>query len=242
MAIWYFISGLYRNLHIGLMTIFGRIRIYRHFPWVAYDPDGYRVKSVQIRKALKLLEVGDVVCRYYNGFLDGFFIPGRFTHTGVYVGHDHDTWAETIIHALGSGVQKIDVLEFLRCDGFAILRPKNRKVILDPDDEKSPEVDLTYKACKLAYGYLGREYDFFFNICKNYKNKEEVQKRTRSVYCHELTRSCFPDLDIPTIQPELWRGMIRSKKPQFLAQSFFDCPDFKLIYDSDYSEALCDQK
>ena len=71
-------------------------------------------------------------------------------------------------------------------------------------------------------------------------NKEEVQKRTRSVYCHELVRSCFPDLDIPTIQPVLWRGMIRSKKRQFLAQSFFDSPDFILLYDSDYYEARCE--
>lgn len=234
MAIWYFISGLFRNIYIGVMTVFGRIRIYRHFPWFAYDPTGYQVKSVQIRKALKHLEPGDVVCRYYTGFLDGCFIPGRFSHSGIYVGKDPYTGAELIIHALGTGVQKIDVLDFLRCDGFAILRPNDRT---DADG-----VRVTDKAVKLAYQYLGYDYDFFFDICADYRNKAEVQKRTRSVYCHELTRSCFPDLDVPTVQPVLWRGMIRSKKRQFLAQSFFDSPDFTLFYDSDYSEARCDQK
>ena len=73
MAIWYFISGLFHNIYIGVMTVFGRIRIYRHFPWFSYYPSGYQVKSVQIRKALKNLKPGDVVCRYYTGFLDGCF-------------------------------------------------------------------------------------------------------------------------------------------------------------------------
>lgn len=234
MALWYFISGLFRNIYICAMRIFGKIRIYRHFPWLAYDPSGYQVKSVQIRKALKNLEPGDVVCRYYTGFLDGCFIPGRFSHTGIYVGKDHYTGAGIIIHALGTGVQKIDVLDFLRCDGFAILRPNDKT---DADG-----IRVTDKAVQLAYKYLGYDYDFFFDICEDYSNKEEVQKRTRSVYCHELVRSCFPDLDVPTVQPVLWRGMIRSKKRQFLAQSFFDSSDFTLLYDSDYSEARCDQK
>ena len=45
------------------------------------------------------------------------------------------------------------------------------------------------------------------------------------------------------VQP-IWYlgGMIRSNKRQFLAQSFFDSKDFALVYDSDYSEAVCHQK
>ena len=224
LAPWYFVSGLFRQTYVGFLTVLGRIRVNRYFPFFSYDPVGYAIKSTQIRKALTLLKPGDVMCRYYNGFVDGWFIPGRFSHTGVFVGDDDGL--PVVIHALGTGVQKIDVIDFLRCDGFAILRPRSG----------------AERACEIAKRYLGRTYDFFFDICEDYANEDEVENRTRRVYCHELTRSCFPSLDVPTVFPVLWGGMIRSSKRQFLAQSFFDSKDFSLVYDSDYSEPRCTQK
>lgn len=232
LAVWYFVSGLAKQSYIAILTVFGRVRVSWYFPFFCYDPKGYVITSRHIRKALNLLKAGDVLCRYYNGYIDGWFIPGRFSHTGVFVGEDEGF--ATIIHALGSGVQKIDVIDFLRCDGFAILRPK--------DKELQEKETVAEKACRIAKSYLGYTYDFFFDVCDDYANEAEVQKRTKSVYCHELTRSCYPDLDVPTVMPTLWGGMIRSSKRQFLAQSFFDSDDFTLIYDSDYSELRCDQK
>lgn len=251
--VWYFVSGFVKFAYVSFLTAFGRIRVSWYFPFISYDPKGYVITSVKIRKALSLLRPGDVVCRYFNGFIDGWFIPGRFTHTGVYVGKDEGF--DTIIHALGSGVQKIDVIDFLRCDGFAILRAvkgeDSGKMLFGGFhiDEMGKHVSncehketIAEKACRIAHGYLGYSYDFFFDICEDYKNQSEVQKRTKSLYCHEMTRSCFPDLDVPLQMPQIWHGMIRSRKKQFLAQSFFDSKDFKLIYDSDFSELRCDQK
>jgi len=250
MAVWYFVSGLVKQIYVTLLTIFGKIRFSWYFPFFCYDPKGYVITSKSIRKALDLLKPGDVVCRYYNGYIDGWFIPGRFSHTGVYVGKEEGF--DTIIHALGNGVQKIDVIDFLRCDGFAILRPNEKTEItyggsmVNADGVMesvgTDKETVAEKACRIAHSYLGYTYDFFFDVCDDYDNEDEVQKRTKSVYCHELTRSCYPDLDVPTIKPVIWGGMIRSNKSQFLAQSFFDSEDFTLIYDSDYSELRCDQK
>lgn len=216
-AIWWFVTGLLYNIKHFLLGIFGKIKVSKYPPWIIYAPKGYAIYSKHIRRAMQDAQVGDVFVRYYRCYADGWFIPGRFSHSGIYVGDG------IIIHALGNGVQKTDVIDFMRCDGFAILRPKC--------DQSMKE-----KAVKIATGYIGFTYDFDFDICEDYKNQAEVQKRTKSVYCHELTRSCFPDLDIPCIAPSLWHGMIRSSKKQFLAQSFFDSPDFEVVYDSDYSE------
>ena len=73
---------------------------------------------------LKLLEPGDVVVRGYKHYADGKFIPSKsgWSHGAVYVGD----WK--IAHAVTSGVQFIDAIEFARCDRIAVLRPsKNAK-------------------------------------------------------------------------------------------------------------------
>lgn len=222
-AVWHFVNGFCYSVKVGFLTIFGRIKVYRWPLWVVYDPVGYQVTSTQIRKAMDMVQPGDVLVRKYVNYLDGYFIPGRFSHSAVYIDDG------VIVHAMCDGVQKIDIIDFLRCDEFAILRPKC-------DDA------MKSRACEIAKSYIGHSYDFNFDIAHDYKNMDEVQKRTRSVYCHELTRSCFPDLDVPTIKPTLWNGMIRSSKSQFLAQSFFISKDFEVVYDSKFSELQCSTK
>ena len=221
-----FVFGLFKNAKQGLLTVLGKMRVSWQPFWISFAPAGYKVKGREIRRAMNILQPGDVVCRRYTCYVDGWFIPGRFSHSGIYVGND------TIIHALGDGVQKIDPIDFFQCDGFAILRPKEKIA----NGAGTNRAAIVQRACEIAKSYLGYGYDYNFDICEDYKNQDEVQNRTKTVYCHELTRSCYPDLDIPTVLPSLWNGMIRSKKRQFLAQSFFDSPDFDLIYDSEFSE------
>lgn len=232
-----FFFGLLENIKQGILEVLGRIRMSKHPLWISFAPAGFDVKGHQIRKAMKLVEPGDVLVRRYVGYANGWFIPGRFSHSGIYVGDG------LMIHALGNGVQKTDIIDFLQCDGFAILRPTKEAAIrvTHTVDEHGCKVlddgdSIVDKAIWIAKSYLGHAYDFNFDICDDYKNKDEVQNRTKTVYCHELTRSCYPDLDIPTVLPSLWNGMIRSNKRQFLAQSFFDSPDFEVVYDSVFSE------
>ena len=219
-----FFIGLLHNIKVAFLYVLGRIKVYRWPMFIVYDPKGYDVKAVGIRTALSLVRKGDILGRRYKNYLDGYFIPGRFTHSGVYVGDG------VIIHAMSDGVQKIDILDFLRCDGFAILRVKE-KVGRDIREIRAKAIDI-------AHSYLGNEYDYDFEI----EERRKEGKPTEKVYCHELTRKCFPDLDIPLVKPSLWNGMIRMRNEKVLAQSFFESKDFDVIYDSDYSEPRCSMK
>lgn len=214
--------GLVKSLRIAFLNVFGKIKVYRWPMFIVYDPHGYDVKASGIRKAMSFARRGDVFVRRYRNYLDGYFIPGRFSHSGIYIG------CGIIIHAMSGGVQKIDILDFLRCDGFAILRPVEK-------DGRDLD-DLTEKASKIAHMYLGAQYDYDFKI-------EEGQKKgTEPVYCHELVRKCYPDLDIPLETASIWNGMIKINSKKYLAQSFFDSEDFEVVYDSDFSHPKCTTK
>lgn len=219
-----FIKALSRSLKVAFLRVFGRIKVYRWPMFVVYDPKGYDVKAVDIRKAMNLVRKGDVLVRRYRNYLDGYFIPGRFSHSGIYVGDG----TGIIVHAMSDGVQKIDILDFLRCDGFAILRPV---------EKAGTDMELLVgKAASIAKSYVGNSYDFDFVI------EDGPRKRSEPVYCHELVRKCYPDLDVPLIKPSLWNGMITWGRETYLAQSFFDSPDFEVVYDSDFSSPRCSEK
>ena len=106
------------------LTMFGNIKVFKWPLWIVYDPDDFEVTGEKTAQMLKLLEPGDVVVRGYKHYADGKFIPSKsgWSHGAVYVGD----WK--IVHAVTSGVQFIDAIEFARCDRIAVLRPsKNAK-------------------------------------------------------------------------------------------------------------------
>lgn len=209
------LSGLFKRLRTAFLDVLGGIKVYRWPMFIVYDPHGHDVKAAEIRKAMSIARRGDVFVRRYRNYLDGYFIPGRFSHSGIYIE------CGIMIHAMSGGVQKIDILDFLRCDGFAILRPVEK-------DGRDMDA-LTRKASSIAHAYLGNKYDYDFEV------EDTPAKHSEPVYCHELVRKCYPDLDIPLETASLWNGMIKMKSKKYLAQSFFDSEDFDVVYDSDYS-------
>lgn len=218
-AIGYFFGGLMYSIKQAFMSALGNFRFTSKFPYIERWGDPYEITGWMIRQCEQMLKPGDILLRRYNGALLSCFIPGRYSHSAIYAGDG------VVIHALGDGVQKTDLIDFLRCDGYAILRCNRENA-----------EEFAAKAVEIAKSYIGYDYDYEMNICEDYKNKEEVTKRTKSVYCHELTRSCYPELNIDPIAPMIWNGCIRSSKKQFLAQSFLDSEDLKLVWDSYYSE------
>jgi len=206
--------GVVKSIKVGFLYVLGKIKVYRWPMFVIYSPKGYDVRAAGIRKALSMARTGDIFVRRYRNYLDGYFIPGRFTHSGICIGDG------LIVHSMSDGVQKTDIIDFLRCDGFAILRPKQ--------SDGRDMAELTGKAAGIALKYVGNEYDYDFAV-------EEGASGGEPVYCHELVRKCYPGLDIPMLKGSLWHGILRSG-PKYLAQSFFDSPDLEVVYDSDYSE------
>lgn len=208
------LRSIIENVKIAFLYVLGRIKLYKWPMFVVYNPRGYDVRGAGIRKAMSMARKGDVFLRRYRNYLDGYFIPGRFTHSGLYIGDG------VIVHAMAGGVHKIDMIDFLRCDGYAIVRPSEA----DGRDMKA----LVDNAEKVALEHLGNGYDYDFQL--------DETGHAEKVYCHELVRKCYPDLDIYPLCPSLWNGIIRSRKKVYLAQSFMESPDMEMVYDSDFSE------
>lgn len=120
-----------------LLTAFGDVKV---FPWpmfFLYDPEGDAVTGAQLREVMKRVRPGDILVRGYRRYLDGYFIPGYFSHVGMYVGPVDPAQAsllrepcrglfvpgeQIVVHAMAEGVLMEDLLEFGRCDRLAVLR------------------------------------------------------------------------------------------------------------------------
>ena len=138
------------NIYKQGMTYFGDIM-------VAFEPPACKAK--QLREMVPFLQRGNVIFRYYDYYLDGIFIPGQFTHSGVIISPNE------VIHSVAEGVVTIDPLDFVKdTDGFKIAKP------LYSSNEAME------KAIEWAYLHVEHktEYDFTF-------------KDPGKFYCHEFT-------------------------------------------------------
>lgn len=199
---------LFRKIWSRFLCIIGDIKV---FPWpmfIVYDPVVCQLAGSKIRDVLKSVEVGDILVRGYSRYLDSAFIPGKYSHSGIYIGDGK------MIHSVAEGVCEIDILDFLQADRCAIIR-------LSKSIDTSKRDSIIAEAIKLAKSYIGTKYDFFFT------------EGDSALYCHELTASCFPTCKIEkSIASALW-GIIKKKEPVYLAQSFIDSPDFELILEKE---------
>lgn len=181
------------------LTFFGDIKVFRFPCFIVYDPDQFVISGQDTRDIISKIRPGDLILRKYRHYLDGYFIPGKYSHTGIYVGNGK------VIHAVAEGVSSIDIIEFTRCDGICILRPK--------EGQK--------EAIYQAYRFMedGIPYDFDF------------KDGDKALYCHELGAACYSNLRIQKLVPKLFGGLIHSTTLRWLAESFLTSPDFKVIYE-----------
>ena len=186
--------NIFKSIKNTFLRILGDIKVYLFPMFIVYDPSTYRIKGTHTREAINTLLPGDIILRKYVNYLDGFFIPGTYSHSSIYIG------GNKIIHAIAEGIEEIDVIDFLRCDGFCILR------------QESP--CLAAKAVETAKSLLGKQYDFDFKDGNN------------SYYCHELTANCYPDLGIKKSKTRILGFRV---KDRYLADSFLECDKFQKI-------------
>jgi len=143
------------------MSKFSAKMHFHKFPlWFVYNPHLHRVKGHEIRQVLDILEPADILFRTWKGYLDTAFIPGYWSHAGMYIGENK------IIHAQGTGIIKEDILDFCRADGIAVKRIIN----LYPS--------LEYFMIKEAERLVGTEYDYDFTLDNN------------KYYCSEFIDHC----------------------------------------------------
>jgi len=181
------------------LTIFGDIQ-YSKFPmFFYYKPCGYKIKGYDTRKVIEVIKPGDIVLRKYNNYIDGKFIPGDYSHSGIYVGNNQ------VIHMLAEGCVCEDIIDFLRTDKICILRSKG---------STKRAVQRAWKAFRNNI-----QYDFSFE-------DHGIDANLR-YYCHEFTASCYKEFNIPKVSGKIFYCIKTPKK--ILAASFLEHPRFKKV-------------
>lgn len=150
----------------AFLKIFGDIKIFKWPMFIVYDPRGYQVKGDDVREVINLAQPGDILVRGFGKYLDGLFIPGYFSHTGLYLGEvlpEHVKFVESgkgkalfrsgeqiVAHAMAEGVFMEDLINFCRCDRMLILRfPDEISVDLNPPLPDIPTEHFTDDELKI---------------------------------------------------------------------------------------------
>jgi uncharacterized protein YycO len=121
----------------------------------------------QIEEMLEVIQPADVICRGYNYYLDGHFIPGDYSHSGIVVNK------REMIHSIAEGVGSVHPIDFVKdVDRFIVLRAK-----YSPDLLLSRQMEIVDRAIWHA-DCNNTEYDFMFSEDGKY-------------YCHEFTADCL---------------------------------------------------
>lgn len=121
------------------------------------------IKACHIRELLVYAQSGDIIVRKYSYYLSTLYIPGEYSHSGIVI----DT--NTMIHAVGEGIQTVDIIDFVKdCDGFLLLRPQYASPL-------NQELAISF-----AKNHLGCDYDYLFDNISD-----------EAFYCHELSWRCL---------------------------------------------------
>lgn len=143
-----------------IIETFGDIRIYSG-GIILFGNSSYLLKGKEQRQVLDILKPGDIVFRHYAHYLGTIFIPGFWSHVGIYIGYG------SVVHAVGGGVTYDDILTFMRTDNISVCRCSNETLI-----------DGAIQYAKTAVNdHI--PYDFDFNSKNN------------ALYCSELVHNAF---------------------------------------------------
>jgi len=107
------------NILKPFIKLTGDIYLSKYPCFCLYKPKFHKLKGDEIRIILNTIKPGDILFRRYHGYLNTILTPGYWGHAALYIGRNK------VIHALGKGITKEDILDFCRCDDFALSRIKN---------------------------------------------------------------------------------------------------------------------
>jgi uncharacterized protein YycO len=177
----------------SLIELTAHIYLHKYPFFFLYKPQLHRVKGHQIREIINLIEPGDIFLRSFKGYLNTILVNG-WGHAALYVGND------TIIHSVGEGTIKEDILDFCRCDEITVLRPKCSQTVKD-------------EAIKEIFLLLGSQYDFnFFRGDKKYYCSELIDAAYNGLFAKDFVKF----LDRMIITPD---GIFKSDKVEIIYNS-----------------------
>lgn len=148
----------------SIISFFADIRFYK-WGLIVCGESSYQIKGPEMRTILDCLQPGDVLLRRYDHYLGSVTIPGYFSHAAIYTG------ANSVVHMLGCGIVKEDILTFMRCDDLLILRAKNQQLISG--------------AINKANKYLENKIEYDYNFNTNDDSK---------LYCTEFVDVCYNNI------------------------------------------------
>ena len=156
-------SLLYR-IKGKILSFFSDIKVYPYPGFIIlFGNTNYQLKGPKMRKIIDTIQPGDILVRTYKHYLGSFFISGYWSHAAIFEGPND------VIHMLGKGIVKEDILTFMRCDDVGVLRHKGGIDIIQESIEKArKQLDK------------GVAYDYDFNT----NNSEKF-------YCTELIDYCY---------------------------------------------------
>jgi hypothetical protein len=150
-----------------LIKLSGDLYIHKYLFWLVYKPHHYALTGENTREILAAVKPGDILLRRYDGYVNSRLTPGFWGHAALCVS---DT---EVIHALGAGVVREDLITFCRTDSVSVLRVK------DADEEMIQRAI----ACAKEHEKARTAYDYRFRDDKN-----------KAVYCTELVNVCYGGL------------------------------------------------
>lgn len=105
------------NIPAPIIKFFGSFYLHKWPLWFIYKPAIHKVKGHEIRQIINTMETGDLLFTKHDGYLSSNMIPGNWSHVALVENK------ENIIHAVSSGVHRMDILDFCRVDHISLIRP-----------------------------------------------------------------------------------------------------------------------
>lgn len=152
---------MWYNFKKWFLRFFSDIRFYKG-GIILFGDSHYDIKGKETREILDILEPGDVLLRRYNHYLGSVLISGYWSHGAIYIGEND------VIHMIGDGITREDILVFLRSDDIIVLRNAH-------EDQKKIAVELAKEV------YDKKEYEYDYDFAANNKN----------FYCTEFVNHCY---------------------------------------------------
>lgn len=190
--------AFFESIKIAFLKAFGNFKIFKFPFFLVYDPRTFDLKGSHYYELRDIIKPGDIVLRAYRNYLDGYFIPGKYSHASLYTGE------EKIIHAMTPDVQWTDLVTFMRCDRICVIRPN----VSESDKQL---------AIERVKDMLGKPYDYDFI----FEDNGDISNTTnRKFSCSELVYFAYNN------NLEFLNWKIQQKKYIFFSKSIFapaDC-------------------